>query len=151
MDPEWVQLAASVLNTVFIQLKAVRQLFKKAVRINNVCLTCMGVLAEDKAVKPTISLKKMVTCGKVSGATVPPRFNSSATDLNIMVYLHYAIFNCDLFLLSMGWIGVGDVVVIVQCEHLYWILYNPLLVIRNIAVAIAQSEWAFTLLCGLSI
>ena len=54
--------------------------FRKKGEIN-VCLTCIGVLAEDKAVKPTISLKKIVTCGNVSGATVPPRFNSSATDL----------------------------------------------------------------------
>ena len=41
--------------------------------------------------------------------------------------------DCDLFLLILGWIGVGDVVAIALCKHFHWILYNP-----RIAVAIRK-------------
>ncbi len=44
--------------------------------------TCKGVLAADKDVKPTISLKKIVTISNVSGSTAFPRLSWSATDLS---------------------------------------------------------------------
>ena len=41
----------------------------------------MGELEAASLVKPTMSLKKMVTESNVSGATAIPCFRSSATDL----------------------------------------------------------------------
>ena len=40
---------------------------------------------------------------------------------------HCTIFaDCErgLFLFTMGYIGVGDVATVAQCEHFHWILYN---------------------------
>ena len=44
----------------------------------------------------------------------------------------------------MGCMGVGDVVAVAKCEHFHRVLYNPLVVIKGIAVTIrknAQCEW----------
>lgn len=43
--------------------------------------TCIGVLSEEREVKPTISLKYTVTQANASGFTILPFFSSSATDL----------------------------------------------------------------------
>ena len=43
----------------------------------------MGVLLDAKLVKPTISLKNMVTDSKLSAVTACPCFSCSAMDLEI--------------------------------------------------------------------
>lgn len=43
------------------------------------CRTCNGVLSADMAVKPTMSLKKIVTQSKLSASTLFPRLSCSAT------------------------------------------------------------------------
>ena len=63
----------------------------------------------------------------------------------VKVRAHCAICDCDLFLLTMDWIGVSDVFEVLQYEHFHWILYNKLVVIRIIAVAVTQCEWAANL------
>ena len=54
---------------------------------------------------------------------------------------HCTIFSdcdCDLFLLIMHYMGVGDVVTVAQCEHFHLVLYNPFVAPRRIAVAIRK-------------
>jgi hypothetical protein len=53
---------------------AVMQLFYKSI-------TCIGVLDEDSFVNPTISEKYMDTDSNISGRTLLPHFNWSATTL----------------------------------------------------------------------
>ena len=50
------------------------------------------------------------------------------------------ICQCDLFLLTLGSIGAGEVVEVAQCEHCHWVLYNPFVVIRWITVAIEKKN-----------
>ena len=59
----------------------------------------------------------------------------------LRVRSHCTIFsycNCYLFLLIMGYIGIGDVAAIARCEHFHWVLCNPFVAIRRIAVAIRK-------------
>ena len=49
---------------------------------------------------------------------------------------HGAIATAIYLLQLMGCVGVVDVATIAPCEHLHWILYNSLVAIRKMAVAI---------------
>lgn len=59
---------------------------KKSVAIVRIALTCNGVLSADIVVKPTMSLKYIVTQSKLSASTLLPRFNCSATGLGSISY-----------------------------------------------------------------
>ena len=54
--------------------------------------------------------------------------------------LHSAICGCDLFLLVNGCLGTGDVVVVTWWEHFHWILYNPVVAKRGIAVTFRKKK-----------
>ena len=63
--------------------------------------------------------------------------------LSFRAHSHSPICNCDLFFPTIGCIGVREVVVVAQCEHFRWVLYNPFLAKRRIAVAtrIKRTVW----------
>ena len=56
-------------------------LSKQLYRSFNISTTCMGVLSEHNAVKPTMSEKKMVTESNCSANTGCPSFSLFATEL----------------------------------------------------------------------
>lgn len=51
-------------------------------------ITWKGVLTAESSVKPTISLKYIVTQSKLSASTGSPRLRASATDLKIHILNH---------------------------------------------------------------
>lgn len=68
-----------------------KQLYKSF----NISTTCIGVLSEHNAVKPTISEKKMVTPSNCSANTGCPSFNLLATDLKTKKNIgenHFVVF-----------------------------------------------------------